>query len=122
MSNYNIENECNKLPSEIKDGISWENRELLIKWMKENEVTEIKGSRSNTQVYITGWGHCKGIRVGAAVISFTCTKQLEDDYEMEYLVDKIEGLKKFIKEKAEADKKELLGPLYKGGIGGGDKE
>ena len=113
ITNYSIERECDTLPSKIRDGLSWENKELLKRWMKENEVKEIRGSRNNTQVFITGWGHCGGVKVGAMVITFTCKQQLESDYDHKTAINRLEGLKKFVEEKAKEDNEDILGPLYK---------
>lgn len=121
VTDYSIDAEIKKLPSKVRDGLSWENKELLQKWMKENEVKEIEGNKNNTQVFITGWGHCGGVRVGAMAISFTCKKQLESDYDLKTAVDRLEGLKKFVEEKAEEDKIDILGPLYRK-TRGGDRE
>ena len=113
VTDYSIDVEIKKLPSKVLDGISWENREILHKWMKEHEVKEIRGGRNNTTVSITGWGHCGGVRVGAVAICFTCKKQLESDYDLKTAINRLEGLKKFVEEKAKEDNEDILGPLYK---------
>ena len=77
--------------------------EILKRWVRENEVTGLQGHRNNTTIFISGLGRCKGIEVGEITISFTCTKQIESDYEMKILMDKVEGLKNYIKEKVEED-------------------